>query len=206
MKIIHVLAVLFLTIGCLNAQKYFTKEGKISFYSEAPVENIEAHNYKVTSVFDAESGAMEWAVLIKAFQFEKALMQEHFNENYMESSTFPKAMFKGKVENISDVDFTSDGQYPVKVTGDLMIHGVTNPIETEAKFIVKNGTISGTSEFSVLVGVSSSVEILVVVPESTAALDDSFAFAPLLSIGDRRALLALEFDTSVALHPPLAKL
>ena len=86
---------LLATLFCLNlsAQKFFTREGKISFYSDAPMEKIEAHNQQATSVIDIESGRMEFAVLIKAFQFEKALMQEHFNENYMESSKYPKATF-----------------------------------------------------------------------------------------------------------------
>ena len=85
--------------SALLGQKYFTKDGKVSFYSDALMEKIEAHNTKAASVIDAENGQMEFAVLIKAFQFEKALMQEHFNENYMESSTYPKASFKGKIED-----------------------------------------------------------------------------------------------------------
>ena len=79
------------------AQKYFTRNGNISFHSDTPMEKIEGHNKNSTAVIDAESGKLEFAVLIKAFHFEKALMEEHFNENYMESNKFPKASFKGQI-------------------------------------------------------------------------------------------------------------
>ena len=78
-------------IGCFFiqtgfSQKYFTKEGKVEFHSHASMEKIEAVTNTATCVLDASTGKVEFAVLIKSFQFEKALMQEHFNENYMESS------------------------------------------------------------------------------------------------------------------------
>src|SRR5688572_4970867 len=82
--------------------KYFTKEGRAQFVSKAPLEEIEAVNKKVTSVLDASTGQLEFSVLMKAFEFQKALMQEHFNENYVESDKFPKATFKGKIENFND--------------------------------------------------------------------------------------------------------
>ncbi len=132
-------------------QKYFSKSGKISFYSDAPMEKIEAHNTSASTVIDASTGQMEWAVMIKAFQFEKALMQDHFNENYMESSTYPKAKFKGKIDNLSEVRFTQDGRYPVTVSGQLEIHGVTQPVTSEGTITVKGGNISATSKISIAV-------------------------------------------------------
>ena len=142
------LCMLMTSFGVLAfGQKYFTKEGDISFYSEAPTEKIEAKNKRAAVVLDAETGAIEIALLIKSFQFEKALMQEHFNENYMESDKFPKATFKGKVED--DVDFMKDGSFITKVKGELTIHGVTKPIEADAKFNVQNGMIHGASSFIV---------------------------------------------------------
>ncbi len=131
------------------AEKYFTKEGHIKFHSETPIETIEADNYKATSVLDAASGAMEFAVLIKAFEFEKALMQEHFNENYMESDEYPKSKFKGKITNIDEVDFAKEGTYTVKVVGDLTIHGETNPVEAEGTFEVGKEGIQAMSKFVV---------------------------------------------------------
>lgn len=151
----------------LSAQKYFTREGKVSFYSDAPVEKIEAHNSKATAVLDAGSGNMEFAVLIKAFQFEKALMQEHFNENYMESDKFPKALFKGEVLNLDKVNLEKDGEYPVKVKGSLTIHGVTNEIESPGKFIVKDGNITASSSFTVEVA-DYDIQIPAVVRDNIA--------------------------------------
>src|SRR5690606_25912300 len=114
MKNLIVVLLIGLIAPVLNAQgKYFTKEGKISFSSDAPMEKIEAHNRKANSVIDAASGKMEWSVLIKAFQFEKALMQEHFNENYMESDKFPKAVFKGVIQQHDKIDWTKDGVHNV---------------------------------------------------------------------------------------------
>ena len=135
----------------LQAQKYFTREGKISFFSEAPLEKIEAHNSSATSVLDAETGKMEFAVLIKAFQFEKALMQEHFNENYMESSTYPKATFKGAIADYDASVLQTDGNHQVTVKGSLTIHGETNEVETEALFVIKEGKIQAGAEFEVAV-------------------------------------------------------
>jgi len=130
-----------------NDAKYFTKEGHISFHSETKIETIEADNYKATSIFDSNTGDIEFKVLIKAFDFEKALMQEHFNENYMESDQFPKSIFKGKITNIADVDLTTDGTYEVNVVGDMTIHGVTNAVSTTGKMMVEAGKIKATSEF-----------------------------------------------------------
>lgn len=134
-----------------EAQKYFTRDGVISFHSDAPLEKIEAINKSVTSVLDSESGAMEFAVLIKSFHFEKALMEEHFNENYMESGKYPKATFKGKVKNMSDIDLSVDGEYSAQVSGDLTIHGVTKAVETIGTFKVANGAVSAMSKFEVAV-------------------------------------------------------
>jgi polyisoprenoid-binding protein YceI len=130
-------------------QKYFTRDGKVSFFSSTPIEDIEAHNKKATSVIDLATGQLEFAVLIKAFQFEKALMQEHFNENYMESDKFPKAQFKGKAEGLEKVDLAKNGTYPVKVKGDLTIHGVTKQVEADGNFLVKNGELSALAAFEV---------------------------------------------------------
>lgn len=134
---------LVLLAGLANAQtKYFTKQGKIGFYSETSMEKIEAHNSRVTSILDAETGKIEFAVLIKAFEFEKALMQEHFNENYMESGTYPKATFKGQITDMKSVDLKKDGTYNVNVKGDLTIHGVTKNVTEKAVIKVKGGVIS----------------------------------------------------------------
>jgi len=156
-----------LASSAIFAQKYFTREGKIDFSSDAKIEKIEAQNKTATSVYDAETGKMEFAVLIKAFQFEKALMQEHFNENYMESTKFPKATFKGTVSDFKAVNLSKDGTYPVKVKGQLTIHGVTKDVESEGKFMVKGGVVTAASTFDVALA-DYGIEIPSVVRDNIA--------------------------------------
>lgn len=144
------LAVCLLPLAASAQERYATRTGHIAFYSETPMENIEADNRKVTCVLDATSGAMEFAALIKAFEFDKALMQEHFNENYMESNTYPKATFKGKMAGASADDLKKPGTYPVTVEGDLTIHGVTKAVKHPGTLTVqKDGTVKAVSDFIV---------------------------------------------------------
>ncbi|MBK8473229.1 MAG: YceI family protein [Sphingobacteriales bacterium] len=138
-----------LSVSAQAQGKFFTKNGEISFYSKATLERIEAVNKKVTSVLDTESGKLEFSLLMNAFMFEKALMQEHFNENYVESEKFPKSTFKGKVSDISAVNFGKDGSYNVTVSGDLTIHGVTKPVSAKGVIKVAAGKVSAKSTFNI---------------------------------------------------------
>ncbi|MEP6794615.1 MAG: YceI family protein [Saprospiraceae bacterium] len=142
--------VMLLSTQLAFGQKYFSKTGKISFKSDASMEKIEAQNASASTALDINSGNLEWAVLIQGFKFEKALMQEHFNENYMESATYPKAKFKGKIDNISIVNFLKDGVYNITASGQLEIHGITKPVTSKGTITVKGGAISAKSNFSVL--------------------------------------------------------
>ncbi len=132
-----------------NAQKYFTKSGKVNFFSKTAVENIEATNKSATSIYDAATGDLQFMLLMTGFEFERDLMQKHFNENYMESDKFPKSTFKGKVDDITKVNLTKDGTYTVGITGTLEMHGQKKEIKTTAIFVVKAGKISATSSFDV---------------------------------------------------------
>ena len=100
-KLISIVLILFFITPMAFSQKYITKNGKISFYSDAPMEKIEAHNSQVNAALDASTGDLVFRVLMKSFIFEKALMQEHFNEKYLESEKYPKSTFSGKVEGFS---------------------------------------------------------------------------------------------------------
>jgi polyisoprenoid-binding protein YceI len=145
---------LILIICCnVNAQeKIFTKTGKIVFDATVPSspEKIEGTNKTVTCVIDIKSGAIQFAVLMKGFLFERALMEEHFNENYVESSKFPKTEFKGAITNNATVNYTKDGVYNVKVKGKLTMHGETKEVETDGKISVKAGKIYAAAAISVL--------------------------------------------------------
>lgn len=149
MKKLLVLAVLLAGVSGVQAQKYFTRTGNISFFSSTSIEDIEAHNKTVTAIFDVQSGAIQFAVTMKSFHFEKALMQEHFNENYVESDKFPKSTFKGMIENVKDIDFSKDGTYTANIKGKLTIHGVTKEITTQATFTVKGGAVVGEAKIKV---------------------------------------------------------
>lgn len=167
MRNLIVVAALLLSTQLVMGQKYFSKTGKISFYSDAPMEKIEAHNTTASTVLDVSTGNIEWAVLIQGFKFEKALMQEHFNENYMESTTYPKAKFKGKIDNLSSVNFKKDGDYNVSVSGQMEIHGVTKPVTANGVISVKGGNVSAKSKFSIAVA-DYGIEIPKVVAENIA--------------------------------------
>ncbi len=130
-----------------NAQKFITKNGNVVFYSDGPMEKIEARNNQVNSALNIKTGDFVFKILMKSFVFEKALMQEHFNENYVESDKFPVAIFKGKVTNISNIGFTNKGEYDVSIEGELTIHGETNKITSNGIFDISKNEIKGTSKF-----------------------------------------------------------
>ncbi|MFT3682144.1 MAG: YceI family protein [Ferruginibacter sp.] len=132
-----------------NAQKYYTKNGSISFFSGTKLEDIKADNNQVVSVLNAQTGELQFSVLIKGFHFAKATMEEHFNENYLESDKYPKSTFKGTVADISKVNFTKDGSYPVTVSGDLTIHGVTKKVSSTGSITVKAGVPAASSKFNI---------------------------------------------------------
>lgn len=148
-KALIIAGILSITTFQLTAQKYFTKNGKLSFYSKATLENIKADNNQVLSVINTQTGELQFSVLIKGFHFEKALMEEHFNADYLQSDKYPKASFKGKITDPAKVDFKKDGSYAVTVTGDLTIHAVVKNITAPGTITVKGGKISADSQFSV---------------------------------------------------------
>lgn len=131
------------------SQKYITQTGTIKFFSEAPLENIEAINNQVSSVVNAENGDMAFSLLMKAFTFEKALMQEHFNEKYIESDQFPKATFKGSIEKF-DASALTNKETEVTITGKLTIHGETNDVIAKGTLFKNDkGIIVGHSVFTI---------------------------------------------------------
>jgi hypothetical protein len=135
----------------LNAQdKYYTKSGSIQFVSKGIIETIQANHRSVTCVLDSKTGALQFAVLMKGFEFKKALMQEHFNENYVESDKYPKAEFRGQITNNSDVNYTKDGTYTVRIKGKLTLHGQTKDVEADGKITVKEGKLLAASKFKIL--------------------------------------------------------
>ena len=112
-----------------GAQQFMTREGHVHFFSSTPIEDIEADNRQMSGLLDASTGDFAFQVQMRAFHFEKALMEEHFNESYVESEKHPKATFQG---NPSWENIPKDGQWhDVVAEGEFDIHGVTQPHRIE---------------------------------------------------------------------------
>jgi len=150
MKRLTLILILFTVFLAASAQKYITKNGYIGFFSHTPMEDIKGDNNQVASILDISTGDIVFQVLIKSFHFDRALLEEHFNENYMESDKIPKSSFKGKITNLSFVDFKKNGIYEVTVEGDLTIHNVTNKISIKGTIEVVTGGINANSKFNIV--------------------------------------------------------
>jgi len=129
---------LFFAVGTVTAQKYYTKTGQTDFKaSVAAFEPVEAKSNSTTAVLKVDSGDLAALIFIKSFHFKVALMEEHFNENYMDSDKFPKATFKGKLEGFNMSDLSSTAK-EYNLTGTLTVRGEKKEIATTAK-VSKNG-------------------------------------------------------------------
>jgi len=150
MKNLVLFFVFLLSLFTVKAQNiYFTKSGNISFASIGSLENIEAQHKSVTCVLDTKTGNLQFEVLMKGFEFKKAAMQEHFNEDYVESNKYKKAEFKGLILNNNDVLYNKDGTYTVKVKGKLTMHGETKDVEAKGNISIKAGKVQTNSTFNV---------------------------------------------------------
>lgn len=138
-------------VGVYGQSRYIDRAGKASFFSSAPMEDIEAHTQQVVSILDVRSGELAASMLMRSFNFRKALMEEHFNENYIESHKYPKAIFKGKVTNMADLNVKKDGKYMLNVNGEITLHGVTKPLAIKAEATVAQGRIEAKAVFPLTV-------------------------------------------------------
>jgi polyisoprenoid-binding protein YceI len=143
------LLILFM-VSSLRAQNvYFTRNAEIQFFSSTPMENIEAICNSATSVIDVQKAKVEFSATLKSFVFEKALMQEHFNENYVESHKYPKAVFKGDLIGAEKISWSEPGEHKLQVEGDFSLHGVTRKVKAEIEFIIHKEGINAVSKFNV---------------------------------------------------------
>lgn len=149
MKKIIVLTLFAVSLCSLHAQgNYITKKGIISFYSHTAIEDITAINNEAGSIINSGTGEVVITLAMKDFNFEKKLMQEHFNENYVESEKYPKATFKGFIVDNEKVDYSKKSVYPVTVEGDMTIHGVTNKVKASGTIEVTKGGVTARSKFN----------------------------------------------------------
>jgi len=135
-----ILILCFLSSNCFS-QQYISNNGKITFFSYAPIEDIKAENKKVSAVYDFSTNEIVFQLYISDFNFRKKLMQTHFNENYLESDKYPKSTFVGKVTELKEGN--------AKVQGMLSIHGITKEIEVSGTLVKKKDAVSILSEFKI---------------------------------------------------------
>lgn len=146
---------LLLLLGLVATQrayaqsKYMTKTGRVSFFSASPIEDIEARNQQVAAVLDFGTGQLAFSLPVKGFVFKRTLMQEHFNENYMEADKFPKATFSGRFAAFDAATLATAGPHNVQVEGDLTLHGVTHRIQVPASVELKDGQLLALATFPV---------------------------------------------------------
>ncbi len=130
-----------------NAQNYICRDGETSFFSETPLENIAALNKSVTSVLNAATNEIAVKMVMTEFKFKNHLMEEHFNENYMESTKFPNGIFKGKVNEA--IDWKKDGTFDVTAKGTLIMHGVSKERLLKGKVTIKGEEITLLCDFNI---------------------------------------------------------
>jgi polyisoprenoid-binding protein YceI len=151
MKKIFFLLALIASISLSAQDKYFTKTGRISFAGKSTLSSVNAENKAVSVVLDTKTGSLQFSLLMKGFEFKKAVMQKHFNEKYLETDKFPKSEFKGELINNASVKYNTDGVYPVTAKGKLSMHGETKDVEANGTVTIKAGKPVLNSTFYILI-------------------------------------------------------
>jgi polyisoprenoid-binding protein YceI len=164
-RVFVIVCVLFSYTNVSAQGKYKISKSEVSFFSDAPLEDIGGLNKETQGIIDFDAKNFIFKIPVKSFLFDSKLMEDHFNENYMESEKFPTSVFKGMIEG--DYNLKKDGEYPVKAVGDLTIHGVTQKRSIPSVITVKGGVPSIKSKFNVKL-VDHKIEIPTLVFEKLA--------------------------------------
>jgi len=144
-------AFLAFSLGAQAQDRYVSSKTHIKFFSTTPVEDIEANNYATVSTIDPGTGVVVFSVPIQSFEFEKAMMQEHFNnEHFLESSVYPKSKFKATILNLDEIDFTNNGEYRAEIEGEMTIKDHTNSLKESGSITVKDQTLTVTATFDLV--------------------------------------------------------
>jgi len=145
--------VLFSVTGFAQDAKLVSSKSNIKFFSTTPAEDIQANNTASVSTLNKETGDVVFSVPMQSFEFKKSLIQKHFNnDKFLNTSEFPKAKLKGKIVNLSAIDFTKDGTYDAEVEGDFTLKGVTKPVKEKGTITVKGNVIEVHSVFNITLG------------------------------------------------------
>lgn len=147
-KKLFILVMLLASVGVYGQGKFIAKNAYISFYSLTPLEDVHGESNEAVSILNGETGEIGFQALMTTFHFRRALMQEHFNENFMESDKYPKSKFNGKIENFNP-DILKGPVTNINVTGQLTVHGVEKTITVPATLGLEDGKLVGTSKFNV---------------------------------------------------------
>ena len=150
-KLFFTLITILFQAQLLIAQPLIDRAGKASFYSEAPLEDIEAVNETLLGAIDLDKGTLAVSMSIKGFHFDNSLMEEHFNENYLESDKYPKAQFSGKIKDFSNLDFSKAGSFEAVVEGLIEIHGVKKTLKTIVRFESSADRLLANTQFDIVV-------------------------------------------------------
>lgn len=145
------------------------KTYNISFFSDGPVEDIAAVSKSAQMVLNASTNEIALKVSIKSFDFDKELMEEHFNEKYMESDKFPNATFSGKIRDT--INYKVDGIYTVTVVGKLTMHGVEKPRTIQGTLTIKGGELFVDCKFTVALK-DHAIEVPTLVAQNIAETVD----------------------------------
>ncbi len=146
-----VFSVILMALAPQESTKLITKTGHINFFSHTEVEDISADNYQVSSTLEKTTGAIVVVAPMQSFEFEKAMMQKHYNSpKFLDTKQFPKAKFKGTISNLADIKFDNNGTYPAKVEGTLTMHGVSKEIMNEGSITVKDGKVTVNTKMNIV--------------------------------------------------------
>ena len=162
--------ILALMVPLFGKDIYFTRSGTVSFFSSTPIEDIKAINEQTTCVLDLETGDVSFRIPIRGFIFKNGLMQEHFNENYLESDTYPNASFTGSIEGWKDIILTEKFQ-PVSLKGTMTIHGISKDISEPGNILMKGNRVIGSATFKITVA-DYEIEIPKILRDNIAKVVD----------------------------------
>ena len=144
-------ALLTFSLGAQAQDRYVSSKTHIKFFSTTSVEDIEANNYASVSTIDPSTGVVVFSVPIQSFEFEKAMMQEHFNnEHFLESSVYPKSKFKATILNLDEIDFTKNGEYQAEIEGEMTIKDLTNSLKEAGTIMVEDQSLTVTAVFDLV--------------------------------------------------------
>lgn len=132
------------------SEKLVSTKTHIKFFSTTAAEDIESNNYKSVSTINTKTGDMVFSVPMQSFEFEKALMQKHFNQDkFLDTKNYPKAKLVGKITNLSEINFEKDGTYPATIKGEMTIKNKTNPFSEKGTVTVSAGVIKVNGKFNI---------------------------------------------------------